>query len=270
MEDKSPEKSPQKELSLKFSGKTVASSRHPNRNEDAIGFPYGEEEEDLNWAAVLDGVGGKAYGDLASRTAIEVISNNLSNLIPALKPEEVEKKIKETLQKASRVVSEKVPDGATTCVVVKVVEDDNVKTAVIGSIGDSRAYIFREGNLRLITEDDSVIPVDLREKFDATDGSDLDQIDTHFFLQRNIITQSLGSGEELDVHLHSEKLKMGDKLILTSDGVYDNLTTSEITEVVAHGGKIADNLVEAAKKRSTEKHPRSKADDISAVVVEVV
>ncbi|OGD93616.1 hypothetical protein A2697_04135 [Candidatus Curtissbacteria bacterium RIFCSPHIGHO2_01_FULL_41_44] len=270
--DQRSEQLPQKELKLKFSGKTVASLKHPDRNEDAIGFPYGEEEKGLNWAAVLDGVGGLEHGELASRIAIEVISTNLSNLDPALKSEEVEKKIKETLQQASRVVSEKVPGGATTCVIVKIVEDDNGKTAVIGSVGDSRAYLLREGNLRLITEDDSLIPVVLREEFDDTDGSDLDKYDYAIFRQRNIVTQSLGSDQEIGVHLYREKLNRGDMIILTSDGVHDNLTTREIEEVVAEGGDVAEALVEKAKNRSVipkEENIRAKPDDISAVVVEV-
>lgn len=65
-------------------------------------------------------------------------------------------------------------------------------------------------------------------------------------------------------------LGVGDKIILTSDGVHDNLIKDEI-EKVLNGGQsnLAEELVQRAKTRSKENHIRAKPDDISAIVVEV-
>ena len=147
---------------------------------------------------------------------------------------------------------------------------DSELTVLIASVGDSRAYILREGNLRLITEDDSVIPPIDRERFDETDGSDIDlKYDYAIFSMRNRLTQAIGSSDELNVHIYSEVLKKGDRIILTSHGVHDNLRTSEIRQIAGSQGDVAEELVAKAVARSKDNLLRSKPDDISAIVMEV-
>lgn len=263
--DKSPEIIPPRELSVKISGKSEASLKHPDRNEDAISF-----DEKAGFAMVLDGIGGIAGGQEASNLARDIIRDNLYGKESDL--EAAKQHLKNVVLEASKMVKAESSAGGTTVVVVKVINADSGMTALIASVGDSRAYIFREGKLRLITEDDSVIPLKLREQFDATDGSDLDlKYDYAIFRQRNLITQSLGSGneDELDVHLYTENLQKGDRIILTSDGVHDNLTTGEIREIAGTQEDISGKLLEKAKERSKTDHFRAKQDDISAVVMEV-
>lgn len=267
-------KFPQKGLTLRFSGKTEASVRHPDRNEDVIVYPHGGEEKDLNWAAVLDGVGGAKSGDLASRTAAELLSERLSYLGSDLKLPEVYGKVKEAFLLASKRVTEEVPGGATTATIVKIVGSGSERTAVVGNVGDSRAYVFKDGKLEQVTDDDS-LPIDdgkrhISEKLDKIHSQEeLNEEELRYFMQRNVVTKVLGLAENPEPSLYSINLRMGDKIVLTSDGVHDNLTIMEIEETVSEGRDIASNLVRRAKERSIQDHFRAKKDDISAVVVEV-
>ena len=263
MDSRSAEQLPQKELSIKISGKSEADFKHPQRDEDAIAF-----DEKAGFAMVLDGMGGLDDGDRASQAARDVIVKCIVRVKDDTDPGKVEQEIARSFNEASDQVKKKVPRSGTTAVAVKIVGVGK-KVAIVASVGDSRVYIFRDGQLRQITEDDSSIPLGLRGKFDETDGNDLDlRKEYEIFSRRNEIMQYLGSGKRLNVHLYQENLKGGDKIILTSDGVHDNLRTSEIEEI-AGSEDVANSLVSKAFVRSKDNWLRSKPDDISAVVMEV-
>jgi len=251
------------ELDLKFSSRTEADFKHPDINEDAIFF-----DEKAGIAMVLDGMGGIAGGKQASSLARDFIRDNLYGMGDDI--EQAKQHMENVVREASRTLKAENDAGETTAVVVKIVKSGSGMVAIIASVGDSRAYIFRAGQLRQVTVDDSIIPKRLRQKFDATDGSDLD-IKTEYglFSRRNLVTQGLGSKSDPEVHLYQEKLKKADKVILTSDGVHDNLTTSEISEIAGSTGEVAEELVNSAFARSRDNLLRSKHDDASAIVVEV-
>lgn len=212
--------------------------------------------------------GGLDAGYKASKKARDVIINHISRIKDNADLNQVRQEMLGSFNEASEQVEEEIPGSGTTVVAVKVVGKEK-KVAVIASVGDSRAYIFRDGNLRQITVDDSVIPIIYRELFDESDGSDLDKYDDVLFSQRKQITQYLGSNMELDVHLYEVELMEGDKIILTSDGIHDNLRKSEIRQVAELRGDVAEELVSAAFERSRGNLFRSNPDDISAVIMEV-
>jgi len=251
-------------MNLSFYSMSIPSIEHPDRNEDSIAY-----DAKSSWAAVLDGLGGTKAGKEASNKALEIIKLRLDgwNQDDDFR---VEEKLKTIVEEASLAVSKEVPDGLTTAVVTKIVSLDNQKIFFISSVGDSRVYLFRKETLTKITHDDSIIPKRITEKLEnATSHSELNELEGKAFLLRSIVTQSVGQLEPLEVHSYSVIATAGDKFILTTDGVHDNLTFEEIEEVVGHKGDVAKLLIEKAKKRSKEDHLRSKPDDISAVVIEV-
>ena len=251
-------------MNLSFYSMSIPSIEHPDRNEDSIAY-----DAKGSWAAVLDGLGGTKAGKEASNKALEIIKLRLDdwNQDDDFK---VEEKLKTIVEEASLAVSREVPDGLTTAVVTKIVSLDNQKIFFISSVGDSRVYLFRKATLTKITHDDSIIPKRIAEKLEnATSHSELNELEGKAFLLRSIVTQSVGQLEALEVHSYSVIATAGDKFILTTDGVHDNLTFREIEEVVGYRGDVAKLLIEKAKKRSKEDHLRSKPDDISAVVIEV-
>lgn len=252
-----------KEVTLKFSGKTEASLRHPERNEDAIYF-----DPKANLAMVLDGVGGGPSGERASRLALEIIKDHLSELKVG---DSIEDAMLKAFYKATSKVATNLPGAGTTAVVAKIIEFGDRKRAVIGSVGDSRVYLLSENRLEQITEDDSLIPPKSSKKLNNVTKEEELGDDAVWFNQRNVITQCIGVPID-NPYFYTIDLKNGDKLILTSDGVHDNLTSREIEHVAVNSSNIAEDLVQRAKGRSAvskEENIRAKADDISAVVVEV-
>jgi len=243
---------------------SIPSSEHPDRNEDAIAY-----DAEGGWATVLDGLGGTRAGREASNKALEVIKLRIKDWNQE-DDFRVREKLKTIVEEASLAVSREVPDGLTTALISKVVSFDKEKVLFFASVGDSRAYLFRRRTLTLITQDDSIIPKRIAEKLEnVTSHDELNGLEGKAFLLRSIVTQSVGQLEALEVHSYSVVAIAGDKFILTTDGVHDNLTFKEIEEVVGHKGDVAKLLVEKAKKRSKEDRLRSKPDDISAVVIEV-
>jgi len=251
-------------MNFNFYSMSIPSSEHPDRNEDAIAY-----DAKGDWAAVLDGVGGTMASREASNKALEVIKLRLANWHKG-DDFQVEEKLKSIIEEASLAVSRDVPDGLTTVVISKVVSFDKEKIFFIASVGDSRAYLFKKGSLVQITHDDSIIPKRIAQKLENVVSADeLDDLENKAFMLRSVVTQAVGQPEVLEVHGYSVVVKAGDRFILTTNGVHDNLTFNEMEEVVAKNGNVAKLLVEKAKRRSKENHFRAKPDDISAIVIEV-
>ena len=251
-------------MKFAFYSMSIPSSEHPDRNEDSIAY-----DAKRNWAVVLDGLGGTKAGKEASNKALEVIKLSLNgwNQEDDFRAGE---KLKTIVEEASLAVSKEVPNGLTTVVVTKIVSLDRQKVLFIASVGDSRAYLFRKDTLTKITHDDSIIPKRIAEKLEnATSHDELNELEGKAMLLRSIVTQSAGQLEALEVHSYSVIAIAGDKFILTTDGVHDNLTFKEIEEVVGYKGDVAKLLIAKAKKRSKEDYLRSKPDDISAIVIQV-
>ena len=262
MDTRSAEQLPTKELVLTFSLKSQASFKHPERNEDAVGF-----DASAGWVAVFDGVGGVAGGEEASKRGLEILGNRLAAIPVDTANDDIWDGVREAFEQANREIRR--VGGETTAVAVKIAGDKE-KFAYIGIIGDSRLYLFRDGRLERITEDYSLADRETSKKLDTVKREeDLAGEELIQFRRRNIITGDLkGSSSFYGVDEYKRKLVPGDVLVLTSDGVHDNLTTDEIEKIISEGGSVR-TIVDRAKVRSQEGHFRSKTDDISAVVIEV-
>jgi protein phosphatase len=213
---------------------------------------------------VADGMGGHDAGEIASGLAIRgaaevVLSAYLAPTIEADAQYE-EARLREIVQKAilqandyvMREAQARGNDMGTTITMALVVGD----RAVIGNIGDSRTYIYREGELRRISKDHSLVMrlVDIGQISE-------DEIYTH--PQRNAVLRSLGDKADLEVDLFSERLRPGDTLFLCSDGQWEMTRNSEMARIIAqHEDTQAacDALIDAANKAGGE-------DNITAVLV---
>lgn len=150
---------------------------------------------------------------------------------------------------------------------------------VIGSVGDTRAYLFRDGRLTFVTLDQSDIPEGIDPKklqgtlAEVTELGQLNYEERRAFYNRNIIMGALGDeSHPPEIAIHEIKAQPGDRLLLTSDGVHDNLTTFEIEGILAQFGQTdeaAEVLVLAAQRRSDDgSHFRAKLDDITAAILD--
>lgn len=128
--------------------------------------------------------------------------------------------------------------GAT--IVAAAFRDDR---STIGSVGDSRAYLLRDGQLTQLTIDDSWVA-------DLVQAGALQEKEARHHNMRNVLTQAVGTHKKLDVHTCEQLLFDGDVLLLTSDGIHgvvEPATVRSILYTYADPRVAAEKLVQAAR-----------------------
>lgn len=208
---------------------------------------------------VADGMGGRAYGERASSTAVETVRATLSELLSVSAAENPP--IQDALTTALRRANSQVYDMAaenpgrqpmgTTCTTAVVAGDK----LFVGHVGDSRAYLLRDDILRPITSDHSFVAEQMR----AGQLSDHDARRSRF---KNVITKAVGIEPTLqpDIGLHA--LKDGDVILVCTDGLTGMIDEAGITQILFQSKDpqlACDYLVEAAKRAGGK-------DNISALV----
>jgi serine/threonine protein phosphatase PrpC len=264
---------------IQLAGASLASDRHPDRNEDSFIADPG-----LQMIAVFDGVGGRPGSEAASQEAARSIQEEAAQFSEVLRPSDAEALLRATLLNAHQDVHDLGKGGiGTTAAVAKVFRDESGNPYVgIANVADSRVYRFRAGELEFLSYDkgreyreaSSKTVFDQQRLADVADRSQLAGFTISGkigFEYRNIINSMLGQdGEEPTVTTHSEPLLPGDQILVTSDGVHDNLTHDEIAEILelTEGAEAAvEALTLLARERSRDNHLRSKPDDITAAAL---
>lgn len=231
-------------LHLQIDSSTRADpGRVRENNEDAVGRfePTAPEvlRERGRLYIVADGMGGEAAGEVASNFAVEKILHAYYDL-PWNGPEQ-------TLVAAIAQANTEIHlEGArnderrgmgSTVVAVAVVADQ----AVIAHVGDSRAYLLRDGVLDQITADHSWVAERVREGIITPEEAAVHP-------NRNILTRNLGSRPDVNVSVMALPLQRGDRLLLCSDGLWGVLPPEEIAALAGRGGanRAVSALVQAA------------------------
>jgi len=207
---------------------------------------------------VADGMGGHAGGEIASATAIASLRQSLTTTTTA-------EGLMEALREANRAVGEASSDDpdlagmGTTAVAAVLVGTETGDRLLIGNVGDSRAYHFHDGLLDQVTEDHSMVAELLR------DGSITEEEAAHH-PQRHVITRVLGTSPDVDVDLFELRLNEGDRVLLCSDGLTNEVSEEEIIRVLR---SIADPT-EAAQDLVRRANAHGGNDNISVVVVDAL
>jgi len=150
-------------------------------------------------------------------------------------------------------------------------------------VGDSRIYLLRENEpLKRLTVDDGLLgrlvenalvsEEDALRIDQAMNAEQLTDVELSYFRLRGGITQALGGPLPPTIHVDSTPVYPGDRILLCTDGIHDNLTDSEIEGIVRTAPRfaIARLLVERTIERSRQERSetiRAKPDDISAIVL---
>jgi protein phosphatase len=201
--------------------------------------------------AVADGMGGHAAGEVASQMAISTLAESLAEITGDLTGSEAGRRLEQALQEGNRRICEAVLSrgewrGMGTTIVALVALGD---TAVIGHVGDSRAYLLRNGELRRLTSDHSWVNEQVKLGL-------LSDEEAQRHPMRNIVTRALGNRPDLQVELSQHTVREGDVILLCSDGLNTMLSDEEIRERLL--GHPADpqaacrNLIESANARGGE------------------
>ena len=207
--------------------------------------------------AVADGMGGHAGGEVASLTAVEALRASFKGGTPG--------DLVAAVIAANRAVIDRADSdtgltgmGTTLCAVAPVTVDGEDRVAVV-NVGDSRVYLMRSQELTQLTEDHS-LPEDLLRAGELT--PEQAAVDP----RRNIVTRSLGHFEDLDPDVWDLVPYTGDRLLLCSDGLTNEVSDAEIESVLrrqADPDAAAAELVEQANEGGGR-------DNITVIVVDVV
>jgi PPM family protein phosphatase len=224
---------------------------------------------DLKLFVVADGMGGHAAGEVASKIAVDSIQDFIKNTSTDKDitwPYEFDEtlsmsgnRLKTAIQGAHAKVLEttsqkKEFQGMATTVVSIMVEDGKAQVA---HVGDSRAYLVREGRLIQLTSDHSWVNEQLR-----TGAITSQQARNHPY--RNIVTRALGGPNPVDVDVIEETVQEGDIILLCSDGLNTMIPDEEILEIIVRNNgdieKACQELISTANENGGE-------DNVTAVLV---
>lgn len=202
--------------------------------------------------AVADGMGGHIAGDVASATAVTAISEGIETRHP-----EDGNDLAELVTRANEAIWEKARSDpalrgmGTTCTMLMVDGD----VAHIAHVGDSRAYLLRDGSFRQLTEDHTLVERMVREgRLSAEDAAN--------HPQRNVITRALGVDANVRVDVLEETLAEGDRILITSDGLTSMVEGEEIARVLD-----AEDDPQAAAERLVEMANDAGGEDNVTVLV---
>ena len=179
--------------------------------------------------AVADGMGGAQAGEVASRLAAESFESvQRGEESPEAYLRAIAKTANARIHRLAQADSSR--SGMGTTLTAALFEDDEVGFA---HVGDSRAYLFRDGELKLLTSDHSLVE-ELRRQGRLTD----EQAQDH--PQRSIITRALGPDREVEVDTMTYRARPGDVYLLCSDGLTTMLREDRIAAVLADAASLDD------------------------------
>lgn len=227
------------------------------RNEDSC-FVMPKEQ----FYMVADGVGGNNAGEQASSLAVSSMAEHIkaNPLEEGCADEDVCRYINDCVELANKKVLEhgdaaEDHAGMATTLVVCHIRDGK---AFFANAGDSRAYIFRNGKLCQITEDHSYVNKLLK-------GGIISEEEARNHSQRNMITKALGAEEVVNGDLYHAELEIGDKVLLCTDGLYGELTTDEMEEIL----DANDNMPVLTEKLIKRANDKGGKDNITVVCLKI-
>ena len=247
-------------MKLEVASLTDPGQVRPN-NEDAFGhFEPSNEDERLStgWLFVVaDGMGGHRGGEIASSLAVESIKSKFCKDVGVSRSAA----LKVAVEEANRLILEEaisepsLTGMGTTCTAMAVHDG----FAYFVHVGDSRAYVQRDGEFVQLTQDHSLVGEMVRSGI-------LSDEDARHHPKRNVITRSLGvqTAVAADTPFTPFKLEQNDVFVLCSDGLTSMISDAEIGDVVNGKEPAAsvEELVELANQRGGK-------DNITVVVVKV-
>lgn len=205
---------------------------------------------------VADGVGGAAYGERASRYASQrVLYEYYEN--PQIEPGK-------RLRQAMRQVGDEIHGYAlenvissrmATTMVAVVIRND---TLIVANVGDSRAYVIRNGAIQQVTRDHTIVGEMVRDGAMTEQEAQQSKI-------KNRITRSLGGETGVHVDIFSDiQLEVGDRVLLCSDGLTRYTTDEDLVEMASEGSakEVVQDLIDFANRHGG-------VDNISAILVAI-
>jgi protein phosphatase len=205
-------------------------------------------------------MGGHAAGEVASQMAVDLISTELADLNDLIAPDAGER-VSETLRLANRQVFqrtmreiEKTGMGSTASALL--LSDTRY---LIGHVGDSRIYLVRDGELKQLTRDHSLVQ-------EQVDAGIITAEQARHHPQSNVITCCIGMSSEIDPDILAGETRVGDVFLLASDGLTGMVEDKRLHQLLnsrATPERIVNAMIADANNNGG-------IDNITAIVVKVI
>jgi protein phosphatase len=234
------------------------------RNEDTIA-----SDVSIGLAVLADGMGGYNAGDVASQMAVLTITADLKTKFKhaiqenqLIDTSNIKSHLVNAVNTANNAIFQVSKEqaqcaGMGTTLVLSVFIDNKV---VIGHIGDSRAYLFRNHDLTQLTNDHSVLQEQL-------DSGLLTAEQAKFVTYKNYVTRALGVESEVDLELSTFDVAIGDIYLLCSDGLTEMVEEDDIRTTLIEN---SDDLAHAANTLVQKANQHGGKDNISVILIEVL
>lgn len=209
---------------------------------------------------VADGMGGAAAGEIASQMATDVVLKELrQNWLPLEQPstDAFARCLKQAAQKANQMIHQYATSHqefrgmGTTATIAGLLAD----TLYLAQVGDSRAYLIRDGVAKQITKDQS-----LMQKL--IEAGELTEEEAAQSERRNIILQALGPEATIKVDLTHQRIRRGDTLVLCSDGLSGQVHKDAIAQVVTE----EKDLTQACRRLIEMANDAGGPDNITVII----
>jgi serine/threonine protein phosphatase PrpC len=204
---------------------------------------------------IADGMGGAAAGEVASAMCAEAFAE--IDLIRTRGDQALRQAIQTANERIhARAVSDPEASGMGTTVTAALVEADG--RIAFANVGDSRAYLLRDGGLQRLTEDHSVVA-------ELVASGQISEQEASSHPQRNVVTRVLGAEATVQIDTFWLDAQTGDLVLLCSDGLTDMVAEDEFAKILAEDGgcdQIARDLVRAALAGGGE-------DNVTVVLIRI-
>jgi serine/threonine protein phosphatase PrpC len=243
---------PMTELRMEVAALSDVGYRRLN-NEDSFGY-----DSNTNIFVVCDGMGGLAAGEIASYKAVELTLktyNDLSN-----QETKIEERLRSAIASANETVwnmaqqDQKLRGMGTTLVAASILQN----RLVLGNVGDSRAYLLRDGNCVQITEDHSYVAEQMRRGGTIMSEEACQRL-------RQFITRAVGVHPSVEPDFFVLDLQPADMILLTTDG----LTRYADANKLAHHIYMRSNLEEICRGLIAIAHEGGAEDNVTCMLLRI-
>jgi protein phosphatase len=208
-------------------------------------------------AIVADGMGGHLAGETASRLAVETVRHELRTVHGELSVEQCKQAVRQAIFKANEKIyslgsTQEQYRGMGTTIVVVLAHDE---VFIVGHIGDSRVYRWKDGTIVQLTEDHTLVN-------ELVKSGQISVEDSWFHPHKHVLSRSLGTDETAEADIQHFEWVRGETLLLCSDGLSNLVSDSLIAQTLA-----GDNNLEQKAERLIELALQAGGDDNVTVVL---
>ena len=233
--------------------------RKREHNEDNMAYVIPKDQQVMAKKGALfivaDGMGGHAAGEVASEIAVDTVSN----MYYQDDGDDIANSLLHAIKRANALIHQRASENmlrsgmGTTCVAAVV----RGNMAYVANVGDSRAYLVRNGQAKQVSQDHSWVAEQVRAGLLTED-----QARTH--AQRNVITRCLGTQADVEIDVFPEQIEDKDALVLCTDGLSGLVSDDEIRRIIDQSGP-QDSVYHLVQRANENGGP----DNITAIVVSI-